>query len=364
MRRRILITGSGGIGGANFVRALREGAKLENEEIELVGTDYNSYHLELPDLDYRYQTPKHTDPKFLNTLLSIIRKHKIEFLHPHPSVEARVVSENKDLFKKEGVLFYLPRPVEIAPDKEYVRKILSERGIPVPKTVKISQMEDVDRAFSEMNPPLWIRAVRGAGGRLSLMVRSPEEAKCWIKLNVMQKRANVDDFIIHEYLPGRDIAFDSLWYKGKLITSYSRARLEYPLRHISLSGITGTPSVAITIEDDRINKIGEEAVKALSPEPHGFYSVDIKEDAQGRPFVTEVDGKWHTTAPLWGLSFAKINKINYYNLTYVYIKLGYNEQINYSLPKYNLYPAGYTMVRQMDCGVIILGPEGEKWRIV
>ena len=45
--KKILVTGSGGIGGVNFVRALR----ATKEKFFIVGTDFNRYYLEFPDVD-------------------------------------------------------------------------------------------------------------------------------------------------------------------------------------------------------------------------------------------------------------------------------------------------------------------------
>ena len=39
--KKILVTGSGGIGGVNFVRAL----KLFSDEFFIVGTDFNKYYI-------------------------------------------------------------------------------------------------------------------------------------------------------------------------------------------------------------------------------------------------------------------------------------------------------------------------------
>ncbi|WP_243676046.1 hypothetical protein [Vulcanisaeta distributa] len=303
---RVLITGVGGIGGVNFVNALRLAESQVDLRLYLVGTDHNPYYIHFANVDARYRTPpRHDDPNFLSTILDIIRKHGIEFLHPHPSVEANVVASNRGLFDPINVRTYLPSPESIAPpDKAViVDKMTRAGGVPVPRTMSIKTLDDIDEAFSRLGGPLWIRARRGAGGRLSLRVNNPEEAKLWVRLNVLQGRASIEDFIIQEYLPGRDVAFDSLWYRGRLVTSYARERIEYPFKHISLSGITGTPSVARTISDEEVNKVGVRAVLALDPPepPHGFYSVDLKEDPpNGRFRVTEVDGKWHTTAPLWG----------------------------------------------------------------
>ena len=59
--------------------------------------------------------------------------------------------------------------------------------------------------------------------------------------------------MIQQYLPKRNIAWDSFWYDGELIASFTRERLEYPLKHISPSGITGTPSVSRIIIDYEVN---------------------------------------------------------------------------------------------------------------
>ena len=48
--KKILVTGSGGIGGVNFVRALR----VIDEKFFIVGTDFNQYHLEFPIVAVSY----------------------------------------------------------------------------------------------------------------------------------------------------------------------------------------------------------------------------------------------------------------------------------------------------------------------
>jgi carbamoyl-phosphate synthase large subunit len=81
----------------------------------------------------------------------------------------------------------------------------------------------------------------------------------------------------------------TLWFKGRLITSYVRERIEYPFKHISLSGITGKPSVSRIIYNEEANRVGARTVKAVDREPHGFFSVDLKGDTEGKLKVTEVE---------------------------------------------------------------------------
>ena len=106
--------------------------------------------------------------------------------------------------------------------------------------------------------------------------------------------------MIQEYLPGKNIACDSLWYNGKMIASFTRERLEYPFKHISPSGITGTPTVSRIIIDERINEIAKKAILASDSNPNGSYAVDLKGNKEDKPIVTEIDsGKFHTTTALW-----------------------------------------------------------------
>lgn len=249
------------------------------------------------------------------------------------------------------------------PDKLEIYEALSRYNVPVPRTAAIDSLKDIGDAFSEIGQPLWIRAKHGAGGRLGLKVDTPEQAQHWVKLNALQNRAATSDFVLQEYLPGRDLAFDSLWFKGKLVTSYARERLEYPLKHISLSGITGTPTIARTVKDQRLNEVGVEAVRALDPQPHGFFSVDVKESLSGEPVITEVDGKWHTTAPLWGYAFAKVFDKPEFNIAYVYLMLGLDGSLSFDLPEFDLFPGNHYLVRQLDAGVILECGD-TRWRIV
>jgi predicted ATP-grasp superfamily ATP-dependent carboligase len=342
---------------------LRLAEKQQNKKLFIISTDHNPHYLNFSEADVKIVSPRHDDPTFVSLLLELVGKYDIEFLHPHPSSEARIVSEKLASFKETKVKTYLPKPTSIMPDKLEIHNALAENHVRVPKTVEVNSFEDIDRAFSEIGKPLWIRARRGAGGRLGLKVETPEQATHWVELNRLQHRAEIADFVIQEYLPGRDLAFDSLWFKGHLVTSYCRERLEYFLKHISLSGITGTPTIARTLINEKVNRIGMEAVKALDSQPHGFFSTDLKEDASGNCVVTEVDGKWHTTAPLWGYAFAKTLNKPELNLTYQYLTLALNGTADADLPNYNLFPENYYLVRQLDAGVI-LEHDDKSWRIV
>ena len=358
--KKILVTGSGGIGGVNFVRAL----KLFSDKFFIVGTDFNKYYLQFAELDEKIISPKHSDPHFISFLNKIVENYKIDFLHPQPSSEALVISQNLDKISTKTIL---PSPLIISADKLDTWKLLSKSEIPVAKTKVIQNDEMISRSFEELGGgPHWIRAKSGAGGNLSLLCNDSNEAEYWMKLWESKGKANFADFMLQEYLPGRNIAWDSFWYNGKLISSFTRERLEYPLKHISPSGITGTPTVSKIIVDESVNIIGKNAVKSVDAEPHGNYAVDLKADSDGNWYVTEIDsGKFHTTTPLWGFISTKILKQDpLFNLPYLYTMLGLEEISDPGFLGNDIYPEGIHILRHIDCGTWIYREDGSKEKVL
>jgi carbamoyl-phosphate synthase large subunit len=358
--RRILVTGAGGLAGVNFVRALR----ASKRKYFIAGTDFNRYHIVYPDVDARHLTPRHSDSSFIKRIARIVEEDRIDFLHPQPSSEALVISRSR---AKIPTKVFLPAPevMEAAQDKLTSQRIMKDGGIPVAKTKAIESTADVGSAFKDIGAPLWVRARHGAGGRLSLLCSSPDEAKHWISLWTI-RGVKTDEFILQEYLPGRNVAWDSIWKGGELVTSYARERLEYPFKHISPSGITGTPSVARSIHDKEVNRISKLAVKAIDIRPDGAYSVDLKESASGEFCVTEVDaGKFHSTMPLWGYIAVKHLKMPWYaNLADLYVRLGEGEHISDEIRPFDLLPTGYYLLRDMDVGAFLWRTNGWKERVL
>lgn len=354
---RILVTGAGGIGGVNFVRALRY---MNN--FYIVGTDHFPYHIKFNELDKEYISPRHDSDDFIPLIEDIVRNDKIEFVHPQPEVEAEVIAYYKN---ELGTRTYLPSPesFKICRDKYNTAKMLQPLGL-APKTELYAAIE-MEEAFEEMGEPVWIRTRMGAGGKLSLPCERSEEAKAWVNLWIGKGKARREDFIVQEYLPGRDYAWDSLWYDGELVTSYSRSRLEYIFPHISPSGITGTPAVSQIVHDKRINEAAVKATKVVDPKPHGFYCLDLKEGRNGKLYVTEINVKAHTTLALWSHIATEYIKLpKWSNISYLYVKIGLGTAEFKDVSKYDIYPEGTTLLRHIDVGVKIILPNGQVHKIL
>ena len=339
--KRIIATGAGGPAGINFIMSLR----IAPEKFFIVGTEANGHFLHLAPTDKKYLVPRAEDENYIDRLNEIIRRERIDFLHAQTDAEVAVVSENRE--KIEANVF-LPskRTVKICQDKLESAKIWMEKGVPVAKTLEIRSERDLDRAFEELGSPIWIRARHGAGGRGSTPAHNRETALSWI--NYWKARGMKWEFIAQEHLPGRNIGFHSLWKDGELVTSMARERLEYIYPHLAPSGITGTPAVQRTIHDENVNRIATEAVLAIDPNFNGIACVDLKENAEGVPCVTEINATRMFTTSYFFSYASKILRGDYNaNIPYLYVKLAFKESIP-EMPKYNILPENIYWIRHID----------------
>ena len=339
--KRILITGAGGPAAINFILSL----KLTPEKIYMVGVDYNKYRIHLSPTPSSYVVPKATEKDYIEKLNHIIRKEKVEFIHPQPDIEVRVISENREELEAQT---YLPskETVRICQDKYESAKIWLKKGILTAKTIEIKSEKDIERAFGELGTPIWIRARYGAGGRGSTSAYNLETAVSWI--NYWRSRGENWEFIAQEFLSGRNLAFHSLWREGELIASMARERLEYIYPHLAPSGITGTPSVQRTVHDEELNKIATEAVLAIDPNYSGIACVDLKENDEGVPCPTEINaGRMFTTSFFFSYASKKLYGDYRANFPYLLLKIAYKEKLP-ELQKYNLLPKGLYWVRHVD----------------
>jgi carbamoylphosphate synthase large subunit len=337
--KRILVTGAGGAPGNNFIRSLRAAP----EKMVIIGVDCNKYHLEWPDADRCYLVPLCKEPDYIDRLNEIIQKEKIDFVHPQPDVEVLCLAENRH---RLSALSLLPRleTIRICQDKYLSVKMWLEKGIPAPKSMPIKNLEDLSLIAEELGFPFWLRATQGAGGRGSTPVDNLDTARYWIQY--WRSRGIDWEFVAHEYLPGKNIAFQSLWKDGELVTSQARERLEYLYPFLAPSGVTGTPVVARTVHRQDINEIAYQCVKAIDPKATGIFSVDLKEDKNGIPMPTEINpGRFFTTSYFFTAAGS--------NIPYWYVCLGLNEKIP-SLPQFNSVEKDLYWIRHMDCPAVLV----------
>jgi len=349
--KKVLVLGAGGSAGINFVASLR----IAPEKVYIVGCDINKWHLELPDLDVRYIVPRCSEPNYLNAIRAIANEHEIGFIHAQPDVEVEFLSEHRDEVPVKTVLPSI-EAIRICRDKFKTNRTLEKAKVPAARSYLINNINDISDILKKLIhgklDRAWIRAVKGAGSRAALPVKTSRQAREWIHYWRTMRSLESKDFMLCEYLPGKEFAFQSLWKDGDLIVSQARERLEYLFGNLSPSGQSSSPSVAVTRNRDDVNDIATRAIKAVDRRPHGVFCVDMKENMDGVPCITEINaGRFFTTSNF----FSELG----INMPDLLLKIAYQEKLP-KLPKYNAIPEGHFWIRLMDKGPVHV-VEGQ-WR--
>lgn len=338
--KKILVTGCGGAAAANFVASLR----AADEDFFIIGTDTNKFHLELADADIRYILPAASEPKYLEKLNEIIEKEKADFVHPQPDPEVLFLSRNRE-HVKTGLFLPSKETIEICQNKMELIAHLKENQIPTAESYIVENEIALSNYVNELlenNEKVWLRAIRGAGARASLPIKNSLHGKAWIEYWESMKGIGYNEFMVSEFLPGKEFAFQSIWKDGKLVTSQARERVEYLFGYLTPSGQTSSPSIACTVHRDDVNKIATKAVLSLDENATGVFCVDLKENKEGIPCITEINaGRFFTTSNFFSTAGS--------NMPFYYIKMAFGETLP-ELSQYNPLEKNLYWIRGMDMG--------------
>jgi len=337
--KNILVMGAGGTAGINFIECLVKAGRYN-----IVGCDINDWHLEILKGKFKevktYVSPNCLDVTYNQFINDLIVKENIDFVHAQPDMEVEVLGKSREQIKATT---FLPsdRMISRCRDKYITNRMLSAMT-PLAYLVDESLIHFQILSIQEEagNEKVWLRAVRGAGSRAALPVTSAEQALNWIKYWKETKRLEANDFMLSEFLPGKEYAFQSVWKDGELITSMARERVEYLMGNLFPSGQSSSPSVAVTVHNDAVNETATTAIRLLDSDANGVFCIDMKEDVEGRPHVTEVNaGRFFTTSNF----FAHFGA----NMPDTYIQLGLGEEVT-GLEQYNALQKDLVWVRGVD----------------
>ncbi|MGA7615490.1 MAG: hypothetical protein WBX15_09965 [Thermoanaerobaculia bacterium] len=280
----VLVTGIGGSIGIDVARSLRRDAS-----VRIIGGDGNEWGRRIAAglCDEVVALPRadHDASGFVSEIERVIAERSIDFVFINPDPELEGVAATS---YRPSTSHALPPPpvIEVCLDKS--KTVSAAKGSSAfPRTIPIADDQDVVKGFEQLGSPLWLRARVGPGGRGSISVASADEALSWIRY--WQSRGRADRWMMQEYLPGRNFNWTGVYADGKLMISVAMERLRYFLAEPAVSGISGQVAFCATVQPERFLQMATDVVLMVDPNPSGFYSVDIREDAAGEPKVTEIN---------------------------------------------------------------------------
>jgi carbamoyl-phosphate synthase large subunit len=122
-------------------------------------------------------------------------------------------------------------------------------------------------------------------------------------------------FTLSEYLPGRDFGCQSVWKDGHLALVKTYERLSYLGRASQPSEVSAVGALTKTVCEPGVVEISLRAIRAVDRKASGVFGVDLKEDADQVPRVTEINaGRFTSGTNLLDLT-------GKHNMTAVYLQL-------------------------------------------
>lgn len=285
-QKTILVTACGSSIGLEVLRSLHQ----SQAPIRVVGTEVSWWGKQIaqPYCQTVEVIPRGDSPEYLAALHSLIDKYNAElvFVNTEPELEALV--EHRDTFQVE-----LSCPAKFGLQACLSKQVLHDRlaGYNLTAgTVVVNDRQDLQQALDTLGSPVWLRCAEGPRGRGSIVVEHVDDGVFW--MDYWRRRDAADDvWLAHEYLPGRNLNWTSIWKQGELVAAACGERLKYFLSQVAVSGVTGNVSHCRLVDSSAVTPIASQAVRLADPHPHGIYAVDLREDSQGNARVTEINGR-------------------------------------------------------------------------
>jgi carbamoylphosphate synthase large subunit len=319
------------------MRSLRAG----DASLRIVGCHSDPFFLRKSSADSNYLLPSPRHPNFADALRYVVQRAHVGVLIPTTDDDVHMIAGLRETLPCR---VFLPRSETIAlcQDKYALAEALRGCGVPVPATYAVSNLGEVDALFRRLDPSqrLWCRARRGTGSVAAIPVTTPAQTRAWISYWEEMRGLPSTEFMLSEYLPGRDFACQTLWRGGAPVLVKTSERLSYfggrntPSGTSSIGGLHKTVNVPCVVDTSLA------AVRAVDPNAAGAFSVDLKEDAEGRPCVTEINvGRFLTGTPIFDLT-------GRHNMSVTYVRLALGEPVDIQ----HVYDVveDYYMVRDLD----------------
>lgn len=287
--KTILVTGIGGLTPRSITGIIRQ----NHPDYRIIGCDIDKKAVGFfmkGLVDECYVCPRCTSVEYFPWIEKLVEEKKIDYAFVQPESE---IVEWGDYYEKHGrypcPVFMGSKRLSISlKDKSIMADLLEGTNF-IPKTIKVTQenprYEEVEK---EIGFPCWIRATEGTGGLGSLRLDDIASYKSWLFIN-----AKIPEFTVSEFLTGRHLANEMLYYNGEYVKGAALECVEYVMANVAPSHVTGNTHFGRFLNEDKINEFCDSCIKYIEKKlgvlAHGILSFDLKEDSKGDMKVTEVN---------------------------------------------------------------------------
>lgn len=293
--------------------AYRSFKNVVERNIRLIGADMTSDPSAKYLVDVFYQVPPVSDEHYIDSILNICKKEKVDIYFPSISAEVTKVAARRKEFEDLGVKISISNleSVEIANNKLRTYQVLEAAGIPVPKYYGVHSVEDFIRGCKYMGypeRPVCIKIVDGSGSR-GVRIIDANKSRYDIfanekpnsfytsyedMLSILKSAPKLREMMLVEFMQGPEYTVDLLAEEGKILYIAGRENTK-SLMSIAIESVVK--------EDEAAFKIAEEIVNLLNME--GNVGFDFLRNDKEEPILMDINPR--TTATLSLFAAAGLN---------------------------------------------------------
>lgn len=169
---------------------------------KIIATDMSELAPAIYEADKFYIVPAMSDPKYLDIILDICKKEKVDALFTLIDPEISLIAKNKTRFLNIGTIPLVSEyeQVELAFDKYKMFCYLKENGFKTAKSYVDKNEFYTDLNEGKINFPVFVKPVKGSASINISKVNSKKEIDLLFDL--------YDNLIIQEFLNGQEIGAD------------------------------------------------------------------------------------------------------------------------------------------------------------
>ena len=278
-------------------------------------------------MDVMVQVPAATSPDYIDCLLDICKKEKVDILMPIMSAELPALVKNREKFREIGTIVSVSDldSVLIANNKYRLYQFMQQNGMHVPRFCRIQHADEMKDAFAYVgypDVPVCVKATELSGSR-GIRIVDPSKSRFDILFGekpnsffitydeleaVLHEKDSMPEMLVMEALPGAEFSIDLVADHGEIL--YMAARQ-------SNSITASIPMESTLFHDEEGYQIARNVIKLLRLD--GNADLDFKYDKNGRPVLMEINPRLAATM--------RIFKEGGMNLPYLRVKQLLGEQL-------------------------------------
>ncbi len=322
----VLLTAAGALGSTSYIDCLKN--NYENRKVRVVCSDVVDQPIMHYKADGFHLLPKGNSKKYIQSLISLCKKERIDVILPCSISEVFAISKNLPHLYSQKINTNVPhyKILKKIGNKFQCFEFLKENKIPVPKFYLVRNKKEFLKAIKAIGYPKVSVCFKPSnyscsGGSKGFRILREENSIQDIILNQKPGSLEIDfdttlkifskknlEMLVMEYLPGNEYSIHVLAKNGKLL---------YLSSFLKKRAIYGHSLESIIEEKKIFNDIAEKIVKELN---YSFnMNIQLKLSKSGKPKVIEINPRIGG-----GISLPVAAGIN---LPYMAVKMALNEKL-------------------------------------